>query len=288
MPRLRRAAAFVVSVLVPTLHAVPARAQCAGCASVRGEGLSLAANALVGGATAAVRARMQGRPLDRAFVAGAAGGAVTYAGKRIAIERFDGAGFLGRQVAAVGTSVTANAAEGRGMMDRLVLPAGPVRLYLQTRGAGPRLSAWVDAAAVASVVYAATVPGARFDARESLSAGALVFRVDGLGPGDYDGRHVAGVMLVRNGEDPARVARSSAHERVHVIQYDQSFLLWSAPAEARLMDGAGWSRSLHRWVDLGLNAPALAGLGAIVPYRAQPWEAEAVYLAGAAGSVDER
>jgi hypothetical protein len=45
------------------------------------------------------------------------------------------------------------------------------------------------------------------------------------------------------------------------------------------MDRAGWSRSLHRWVDLGLNAPILAGLSAVVPYDAQPWESEARFLA---------
>jgi hypothetical protein len=144
------------------------------------------------------------------------------------------------------------------------------------------LSARVDAAAVVATAYAATRPGARFDGDRSLSSGALVFTVPGrLGELVYDGRHAAGVVIVREGEDPVRVARAWAHERVHVLQYDQSFMLWSAPAEARLMDRAGWSRSLHRWVDLGLNAPVLASVSAVVPYNVQPWETEADYLARA-------
>jgi len=286
MPRFRRAACLAAVFLA--VFDSPARAQCDGCNEARGgEGVMLAGNALIGGATAAVRARMRGRPVLRAFAAGAAGGALTFAGKRIVVERFAGAGFVGREVAAIGTSVSANAMEGRQVMERLVLPVGPVRVYLAARGPGPALSARIDAAAVAAAAWAAATPGARFDAHESLSAGALVFRVEkGLDGGSYDGRHAAGVVLVRDAEDPARVARSAAHERVHVLQYDQSFLLWSAPAEAKLMEGAGWSRSLHRWVDLGLNAPALAGLGAVVPYRVQPWEGEARYLARVPGGSE--
>lgn len=286
MHRYRHAATFLAAFALIAAHAAPAHAQCyeEGCVpppshAARGEALSLGANALIGGATAAVRARVQRRPVARAFAAGAAGGALTYAGKRISVERGGGLGFLGREVAAVGTSVTANAAEGRGVMDRLVLPVGPVRLYLVTRGPGPSFSARLDAAAVVAAAYAATVPGSRFDADRSLSAGALVFTVPGvLGELGYDGRHAAGVILVRRGEDPVRTERASLHERVHVVQYDQTFLLWSAPAEAALMDRAGWSRALHRWMDLGLNAPALAALSAVVPYDAQPWETEADYL----------
>ncbi|HET7233412.1 MAG TPA: hypothetical protein VFJ16_25600 [Longimicrobium sp.] len=292
MHRFRHAAAFVSTLILLSSSDTRVYAQCEGCVprpgAARGESVSLGANALIGGATAAVRARLRGRPVPRAFAAGAAGGALTYAGKRIAVEPAEGLGLVGREVAAVGTSFSANAAEGRGIMDRLVLPIGPVRLYLAARGPGPAVSARIDAAAVVAAAYAATVPGARFDADRSLSSGALVFTVPGvLGQLRYDGRHAAGVMLVRRGEDPVRVMRADLHERVHVIQYDQSFLLWSAPAEEALMNRAGWSRALHRWVDLGLNAPALAGVGAIVPYDAQPWETEAEFLSRRVHLPDE-
>ncbi|HEX6748193.1 MAG TPA: hypothetical protein VF092_12935 [Longimicrobium sp.] len=280
LPSRRASAVIALFLLLPP--AAEARAQCEHCAppSVRGEALSLAGNALIGGVTAGIGARLRGRPFLRAFAGGAAGGAVTYAGKRIAAEHVEGAGFAGREVAAVGSSISANAAAGRGALDRLVLPVGPVRVYLAPRGEGPAVRARVDLAAVAAAAFAATARGSRFDARESLSSGALVFRVPGaLEEVGYDGRHLAGVVQVRQGGDSLRAERTGAHERVHVIQYDQSFILWAAPAEAALMDRARWSRGLHRWIDLGINAPALAGLGAVVPYRAQPWETEAVYLA---------
>jgi len=277
-----RSAATLLAVLVlfPGT-AIPARGQCETCREPRAgrDGLALAANALLGGATAAVRARMHGRPVLRALAGGAAGGALTYAGKRVAVERARCAGFAGRELAALGTSLSSNAAEGRGALDRLVLPAGPVRLYLYPRGHGPLLRARVDLAALTAVAYAAASPGSRFDAAESLSSGAMVFRVRGeLGELPYEARHAAGVVQVRDGEDPARVARASAHERVHVVQYDQTFLLWAAPAEAAVMARARWTRGLHRWADVGVNAPALAAMGALLPYRAQPWEAEADYL----------
>jgi hypothetical protein len=279
----RPAAVFLLALAFLSGTGDSARAQCESCDGARpgSDGIALAGNALIGGATAALRARLGGRPLLRAFATGAAGGAVTYAGKRIAIERWGGAGLVGREVAAVGSSVSANAGEGRGPLDRLVLPAGPVRVYLSTRGPGPVLRARVDLAAVSVAAYAATARGSRFDAAASLSSGALVFRVPGaLGDLPYEARHAAGVVQLRDGADPERVERAAAHERVHVLQYDQSFVLWAAPAEAAVMRRARWSRGLHRWVDIGVNAPALAGLGAVVPYRARPWEAEAEYLGG--------
>ncbi|HET7464823.1 MAG TPA: hypothetical protein VFJ82_26505 [Longimicrobium sp.] len=280
MHRFRPAAALLAALALAATHPARAGAQCAGCLPrTRGEGVSLAGNALLAGTTAAIGAGLHRRPVAPAFAAGAAGGVLTYAGKRIAVEDARGAGALGREVAALGTSVAANAAEGRGVASRLVLPAGPVRLYVNVRGPGPRLRARADAAALAGLAYAASRKGARFDAGESLSAGALVFRVRGVPVTGYDGRHVAGVVMLRDGEDPARVARAGAHERVHVIQYDQSFLLWAAPAEGRLTEGARWSRALHRWADLGLNEPALAAAGALLPYHAQPWEAESRVLA---------
>jgi hypothetical protein len=167
-----------------------------------------------------------------------------------------------------------------------MLPLGPVRFYVSPLGGAP-VQARLDAAAMVATAYFATRPGARFDAGESLSAGALVFRRPGSADDvGFDGAQAAGVILLRdvamdgpNGPgrevDPARVA---AHERVHVLQYDQSFLLWAAPAEKWAMDRAPWSRGVHRWLDLGTNAALLAGLGAALPYESRPWEQEAHFL----------
>ncbi|HEU0053332.1 MAG TPA: hypothetical protein VFQ39_09155, partial [Longimicrobium sp.] len=247
-------------------------AQCAVCDDhaprLRGEALTLATNALLGGVTAGVRRMLAGGSFGEGFAPGAAGGALTYAGKRIAVEEFDGAGLLGREVAAVGSSISRNAAEGRPALESVMLPAGPVRLYLGGEGAPVHLR--LDAAAVVAAAYTMTLPDTRFDAGESLSSGALVFhragRPEALG---YNGAQAAGVVQVRRpgGFDAPldarlreQVERTTRHERVHVIQYDQSFLLWSAPAEAWLMEKTPLTRAISRYVDLGLNAPAMAGL----------------------------
>lgn len=284
--------ALAAALAALSLSARPAAlpAQCGVCDDhaprLRGEALTLVSNALLGGVTAGARRLAAGGSFGDGFAAGAAGGALTYAGKRIAVEDFSGAGLLGRQVAAVGSSVSANAAEGRPALETVALPAGPVRVYLGGRGDGPRVRARLDLAAVAAAAYTLTLPDTRFDAGESLSSGALVFRRTGrpeeLG---YNGAQTAGVIQVRYPDGDAltpelreQVRRSVRHERVHAIQYDQAFALWSAPAEAWLMEKTAVGRTLSRWVDLGLNAPALAGLGAPIPYEARPWESEAFFL----------
>jgi hypothetical protein len=284
---LRAAAPLLAALLL--VPPAGLSAQCRACDDheprLVGEALSLGANALIGGMTAGLQRAARGGSFRDAFVAGAAGGALTYGGKRVAAATFSGAGLLGREMAAVGTSMSWNAAEGRGALSRVVLPVGPVRVYVGADGAP--VHAKVDAATVLAAGYAATRPGARFDAAESLSSGALVFERAGTAEAlGFNGMQTAGVVTVRRPteepwpmDDPdLQVARITGHERVHVVQYDQAFLLWSAPAERWLTRGAGWSRALHRWVDLGLNAPALAAAGAALPYDARPWEQEAFFL----------
>ena len=56
----------------------------------------LSGNAALGGLTAALIQKLRGVSFWEAFVDGALGGAVAYAGKRIAVERFYGAGLVGR------------------------------------------------------------------------------------------------------------------------------------------------------------------------------------------------
>jgi hypothetical protein len=274
---------------VPTLAAAlllscssAAAAQCRVCDDrtprAGGELLSVSGNAVLGGLSAGVQAHLRGRAFGTAFVRGAAGGALVYAGKRVAVERFDGAGLLGRELAAVGGSVSRNAADGRGPLSRVMLPLGPTRLYL---GDGPaRLR--LDAAAIGAAAYAATRPGARLAPGESLSAGMLVFRREGSSQEvGYEGLQMAGTVLLRHPppEDSATdlesYARSGGHERVHAIQYDQTFLLWGAPLEDRL---SSRTRGLRRWADLGVNAVFLPVLGVVTPYSARPWELEAYFL----------
>lgn len=244
-------------------------------------------NALLGGLSAGTMRAARGGSFKDGFLAGAAGGALIYGGKRIAVERWGGAGVLGRQVAAVGSSVVWNASAGRGPLDRVMLPLGPVRVYVLP-DAGWKVSPKLDLASAVATVMFATEAGAEFDLGESVSAGAPVFRRKvpywELG---WDGRQAAGAVSVWTRDDddlvPAEVEvmRSVlAHERVHVIQYDQTFLFWSEPAEAWAMDPSRVGRAIRRHVDLGLNVALMGALNEAVSYEDRPWEREAYFLSG--------
>ena len=274
-----------------------APAQCSGesCGS-RGEwhaeAPALALNALLGGVAAGtVRALRGGSFLD-GFAGGAAGGALVYAGKRIAVERWDGAGLAGRQVAAVGTSIIRNTADGRPPLQRLALPVWIGRLYVTT-GPRPSVQPRLDLLEAAAAAYQAASAGSVFDLPRTLSSGAPVFRV-------YDaeakwlGLQRAGVVLLRYNPgyrgiedqlpDDMRIPleRSFSHERVHVVQLDQTFLLLTAPAEDWILEHDAHAAALHRWIDPGVLTGALYLLELLVPYGRRPWEREADFLAHAA------
>jgi hypothetical protein len=240
------------------------------------EELTLAGvNAALGGATAAVFRLARGEPLADALAAfwtGAAGGSLTYAGKRVAVERFRGAGLVGRPLASVGGSMVSNASAGRAPLSRLVFPVGPVRVYAGSATA-PRITLDV-ATVVASAVFIG-VYDARLDPGASLSSGSLVFRGRGSSPGLTS----AGATLVWSDMPASEGPRLLAHERVHVLQYDQAFLSWGEPLE-RWALRPGPDAGLWRHVDLGVAAVGLrAGLGYAFDYRARPWEREAYWLA---------
>lgn len=264
-----------------------------------------AANAALGGVTAAV-ARGVGarswRAAAGAFVAGAAGGTGIYLGKRTAAQRFDGAGLAGRQLAAVSASVVRDAGAGRTPFSRLVLPVGPVRVYVgddEHRGA---VHVRLDAATIVGAVDAALQPGARFDLRGSLSSGALAFitrapaAVDlpttaGAAQADAAGSITLGYALAGTlwvldrpevfGMPSGAVRRTRAHEQVHVVQYDAGYTLWALDGERRLFAAFGRpGRRVGRWLDLGLHAGAIGAANQAIPYARRPWEREAHALAG--------
>lgn len=293
--RLRLAALLlaVAPVALPTgaaplaaqMPTIPREPEPRHAARWQGEALTLGINAVLGGLTSGAMRQARGRRFRDGFVTGAAGGALTYGGKRLAAERFFAAGLLGRQVAAVGGSVASNAAHGQGALDRVVLPVGPVRVYLVDRASSARVK--LDLASTAATVVAALHPDNEFDARESLSAGTPVFRrVAYSHDTGWNGLQAAGVVLVRHtpggedadGESAERIGHTAAHERIHVLQYDQTFLLWAAPAEAWALERHRWGRAVSRHVDLGLHVPVWAGLNAVLPYDRRPWEREAHFL----------
>ena len=290
---MKPGAACIVALaaLLPT----PAAAQCGGFLEEPcpldaprwvGEFTSLSANALLGGVTAGVLQRIRGGSFPRAFVRGALGGSAVYAGKRIAAERFAGAGLLGREAAAVGLSIVRNAADAVPVLDRLVLPAGPVRLYV--RPGARAVHAKLDALAFGWMLYGIAEPELSFDWSESLSAGAPVFFTDGtvIRTG-ADSAHAAGitesgVILVAGvpAFGPSFRARSLAHERVHVLQGDQVFAQWTDPLEDALLPGLPYGRTFDRYVDVGLSTGVLQLLGVLFPdYENRPWELEARFFA---------
>lgn len=250
-----------------------------------GHAISLGVNAMLGGVTAGVGHSTKGTSFWRGFARGAAGGGLAYGGRWVGAQRFHGAGLLGRQAGAVGASLVNNAARGRGALDRIVLPVGPVRLYLQP-AAHPQVRAKVDLAAVLAAGYVAAQEGSRLNIGSSLSAGAVVFAM----PEEYTGprgapigvsaAHTAGVIWYRDweGSDRTSVEGILAHERVHVGQYDFLFTIWSEPAESWLSKRIPGAMRVHRYVDFGLHLPAWRALSAVVPYHARPWEREAYFL----------
>ena len=148
-----------------------------------------------------------------------------------------------------------------------------------------------DVATVVVIAYAALQPNDRFDLSESVSSGAVVFRrYVSAGQVPWEGVQVAGVVQIRHApyekDDGVTVAQDvrdflagvTAHERVHVLQYDQSFLLWSAPAEDAVLDRSRAGRALHRNFDLGVGVALWASMNAAIPSDDRPWEREAYFI----------
>ena len=258
----------------------------AGRSSSASDVAFLGGNVALGGLTAALIQKWRGGSFWDGFLDGALGEAVVYAGKRLAVERFYGAGLAGRQVAAVETSMVRNASDGRGALDQLVLPFGFARLYLRRDATSPiplKGQIKLDVPTILTATYAALLENADFDVSASVSAGALVFvRQERWAEESWIGAQTAGVLWLRgNPDDPyPDVERSAmfAHERVHVTQYDFSFLAWGDPIESPLIErlpGGAW---IDRHLDLGLYLAAWGLANWLVSYDQRPWEREANFL----------
>lgn len=294
------AATIALLLVLATAPRVNAQAPCASRScpparsgpglsdETRGRLLSLGVNVALGGLTAAIRQwRNDGSFLDGLW-RGAAGGAGTYAGKVVVTRTFPGAGVLGRSVAAVGASVTRNASEGNPSFDRLVLPLGPVRFHWYP--AAGDLHASIDVLGAASILGTYIVRiGAALDVTRTLHSGTPVFLAqDWERDWGWRARHVGGTIILRgdasdDADHDALMARALGHERVHLLQYDQAYILWSEPLERRLLAGLGASPRATRTLDLSLHALVLVGLNALIPYEDQPWEREANILADTFG-----
>jgi hypothetical protein len=251
-----------------------------------GEFASFSANGLLGGLTAGVAHRLKGGAFADGFVRGLLGGAITYAGKRIAAERFDGAGLIGRELAAAGASAVRNAGEGRPLFRRFLLPLGPVWLEIDRSAPNP-VRARVDVAAVGWLAYGIAEPELELDAGASLSNGTFTFRTAGTLLDFGDGEPAAGVTnagIIFLADVPAYGAafarRAAAHERVHGLQEDQIAILWTDPAVRAAAARIGLPAAPQRYLVYNLSAELFGLLGGLVPrHRDRPWELESTFFA---------
>ncbi|HEX7089678.1 MAG TPA: hypothetical protein VF192_06050 [Longimicrobiales bacterium] len=291
--RAARRGAVVVALgaLLASLAAPgPARAQ----ANARTEFTVLGINALLGGVTSGTAALVRGRPFFRAFGLGLAGGTLVYGGKRFASwYGVPGSGIAGRFFAAVGASMIRNGAAGRGAFDLVLLPVGPLTLYLRpendTTHAPVKLSL-VRAALLTALIIREDF---RLDPRATLHAGTPIFDMrDGVvrqTRGSITlGLALAGVVMLSDLDDRrlrGRIPRGAliAHERVHVVQDDFAEIAWAGPLEGWLLGqlpGGAW---LRRYVEPGLLGLAGAALALWAGGGEGPWEWEADYMESAWG-----
>jgi hypothetical protein len=251
-----------------------------------GEFASLSANGVIGGLTAGLIRHFRGGSFRDGFVRGMAGGAATWAGKRITAESFGGAGLIGRSVSAAGASMVRNAGAGATTFDRLILPLGP--LWLDVAPGRRVFRVRVDVAALAWLTWAVAEPELRLDGRKSLSAGAPVFLTDGklISFGNDEvhaaGTTNAGVILLAGipAYGPEFERRAIAHERIHVLQEDQLAILWSDPGISKLAGLTASGRLANQYVAWNLATEVLRVAGHAFPEHGdRPWELEAIFFA---------
>jgi hypothetical protein len=251
-----------------------------------GEIASLGANGMIGGLTAGLIQHFRGGSFRDGFTRGMLGGAVSYLGKRAAAERFGGAGMLGRAIAAVGASGVRNASQALPLLSRITLPVGPV--WLDVEPARRSVSARLDPAALAWLVYGAIEPELEIDWTETLSAGTPVFMTDGkLLELSGDSVHAAGVTnagVIFVADIPAYgesyLRRYLAHERVHVLQEDQLAIQWTDPVVAWAARRVPLLREVHENIGYNLSTEILRVFaGVISRHGDRPWELEAIFFA---------
>ena len=199
---------------------------------------------------------MSGKPVTRALLTGAFGGALHGSAKITAPHL----GLPAVALGAVGTSIVANAGRGAGMLDEVMLPLGPARLRLSTDGPR-RINVALNAYEGAMLVSRLMKPGMRVDWQWSLQSGAVVLRTaDRIYGG---GRRANGltsgsvITLTDRAWFPEEVFN---HERVHVQQ--QWFLheVWGRPIEMRLRERTRELRWIPGWLEIGFVTPALVSL----------------------------
>lgn len=266
----------------------PVDAQCVGlgCNIPPGGNVSggshtaaLGINAGLGALTVALGQAIRRDLSWREIAEGAGGGSIVYFGKRTASAEFSGSGMLGRQIASVGTSIVANSSRGDPALSALTLSFGPARMEVRLSQASDRIRTRIDAVGAAYIVYSAFQPETRIDWSSSLSAGTAVF-VDSSPPEDWGGRHVAGVILLKDTMHLTREAKAAVlrHESVHVLQHDFTYGAWGRPAESWLLSRVRGGKWLHDRAEFRSDLLLWAVMESVFPYRNKPSEMEANFF----------
>lgn len=273
-------AGFVVCMAVAFPVYATAQARRASAAS---ESSIIAANVLIGGASAGLARLIAHKPFLGAFARGSAAGATSYIGKRIIANEGPWAAWTGRSVAAIAASEIRNAETGKRFLQEVILPIGPGRLYAEPR-AGRLTRFKIDLAAIIASVAFARAEDTRLNWSESLRNGAVVFNQPFRNSGDAS--HVAGVIriedipanLPRNGRNYVR-SGVLAHEIIHASQNDFAFITWAQPVEHALFDRKGIGHAVYSRVDFGLGVALWQFLNTTISHDQRPWEREAAHLA---------
>ena len=219
-----------------------------------------AANALIGGTTAGIRAALGRRNVTRAFVTGAVGGFV-HAGGKVAINsRGDLAPVLGIAMSSVGTSIVANAGQGLLPLEELYLPLGSARIRWTSRAPrGARVTVSVVETVIAIDHF--RTRNLAFDARRSLRAGGFVFETRRrmiVSHGDPMGGVALGSTFVIS-QYASNPDRTSRHETVHLRQFQFFEEALGRPIERGVRS---WRmlRWIPSWVEVGGFGPGMLSL----------------------------
>ena len=221
-------------------------------------------NGLIGGATAAITASIHHRPIRKAAVVGAIGGATVFVGKCFIGNSRPSTDWLGQQTVAVGSSIVGNASSGRSVLERIVLPLGPIRLYHDVK----RRRTWVklDVLETGVATYYATKPNTSVDWDLTWKHGALIL-FDKTAPTNFE---VAGVIKTWS-----RSLSILDHEQIHVAQEQFVTTAWEDPLQEWVLPrvpGGGW---VNRYFQVGILAPVWALANSVITKYDRPWEKEA-------------
>ena len=205
----------------------------------------LAANVLIGTATALARARISNEPLWPALRKGVVGGLVMNGGVSLIGTESPSLRFLGLQTVAVGASIARNADDGVPLLSDLTFPVYP--FFVRVRAAdAPKLSLRLSTMSTAYIVSTITsAKHSRVDWRETLITGAPVFRSAGWRlpsahcPPPCEGsfaRHDGGLVVysASAGTD-YDLQRTLAHESMHLAQHTRDVLLHAQPTSDALL-----------------------------------------------------